>query len=114
MRKPTQRAPVKPRPNQVQGTTAQAIAATITSGRGFGNPSYLDAQIKAAAALPLGAARTKAYEDIQKILVEQPVHLITNNQYTNFAATTKVVGLDKMVYGHISTIMDIRGLAVTK
>jgi len=92
----------------------QAVAASITAVRGFGNPPYLDQAIKDAAVMPLGPARTKAYENIQKTLVTQPVHVITGQQFQLVPGTKKVVGLDKSVYSRIASIMDTRNLAVTK
>lgn len=92
----------------------QIMASSITSGRGFGNPPYLDAAIKEAAVKPLGPARTKAYEDISKTLVEQPVHIMIGNQFTVFPAEKKVLGLDESPYSHISSILDIRNLSIAK
>lgn len=91
-----------------------AITLNIESkGKGFGIPDYLKDAAAAAAAMPLGAERDKAYQAISKTLTEKPTLIPICNNDILVGVSTKVVGAENMAYGKtVQGIIDLRRVGI--
>lgn len=84
------------------------VATNLASVRGFGVPDDLGPGVARAAGLAPGPERQAAYEEIGRRLVEEPYSVPLCTVQSLYLASNKVMGLERIRYGALTPVVDVR------
>ncbi len=84
-------------------------------GKAFTVPDYLQAGIDRASRLPYGPARDKAWEEVNKTMLDKPPFAPLCNSHAYLGVGPNVIGAETIAYGRITQgIVDARRLGLRK